>query len=75
MHGKPLDTLHAGWQVHRDALERMDGEARVRTAIELSEAVREIRLQGLLARNPTWSRSDAVQWLLRTNAGGAPTLP
>jgi hypothetical protein len=71
---RPLDTSPEGWQVQRRALDCMGGEGRVRTAIELSEAVREIQLSGLLARNPTWTRADAVQWLLRTQSSGAPRV-
>jgi hypothetical protein len=61
---KPLDTTAEGWAMQRDALEQLGGEGRVRTAIELSEAVREAQLQGVLARNASWTRSDAVRWLL-----------
>jgi hypothetical protein len=64
MSTKPLDTAAEGWAIQRDALEKLGGEGRVRTAIELSEAVREMQLQGILARNASWTRSDAVRWLL-----------
>jgi hypothetical protein len=43
----------------------MDPSVRVRIAIDLSESVRELEIEGLLARNPKWSRSDAVDWLVR----------
>jgi hypothetical protein len=62
---RPDDTSPASWQVHRQVLEQMDPQARVQAAIDLSDAVRELQIQGALARNPTWSRSDAVDWLIR----------
>jgi hypothetical protein len=43
----------------------MDPSSRVRVAIDLSDSVREIQIQGLLHRNAAWSRSDAVLWLIR----------
>jgi hypothetical protein len=64
MSTKPIDTTAEGWAIQRNALEQLGGEGRVRTAIELSEAVREMQLQGILARNASWTRSDAVRWLL-----------
>jgi hypothetical protein len=64
MSTQPLDTTVEGWLVQREALARLSGEARVRTAIELSEAVRTLQLEGILARNPEWSRSEAIQFLI-----------
>jgi hypothetical protein len=64
----PLDTTSEAWLVQREALARMGGEARVQTAIELSEAVRVLQMEGILARNPGWSRSEAIQYLLRQMA-------
>ena len=72
---KPLDTTSEGWVIQREALARMGSEARVKTAIDLSEAVRTVQMEGILARNPTWSRRDAVQWLLRASHGSALDLP
>jgi hypothetical protein len=43
----------------------MDPASRVRAAIDLSDSVREIQIQGLLARNPAWKRSDAVNALIK----------
>lgn len=71
---RPLDTTHEGWQIQREALARLGGEARVRTAIELSETVRTLRLEGVLARNPRWSRAEAIRSLIgsavETSRGG-----
>jgi hypothetical protein len=72
---KPLDTTTEAWEIQRQAIARMSPEDRVRTAIELSEAVRELQLQGILARNPRWSRSDAVKWLLELQGHRIPDHP
>ncbi len=65
MSTRPLDTSTTSWSVQRKALAAMTPSARIRVAIDLSESVREIRIQGLLARNPEWSRADAVASLIR----------
>jgi hypothetical protein len=65
MSTRPRDTSDAAWLMQREIVARMDASSRVRIAIELSDAVREIRIQGLLARNPAWRRHDAVQWLIQ----------
>jgi hypothetical protein len=65
MSTRPRDTSDAGWVAQRDAVAGMDPASRVRAAIDLSDSVREIQIQGFLARNPTWKRSDAVQALIQ----------
>lgn len=62
---RPDDTSQAAWQLQRQAVARLSPEARVRTAIELSEAVRAIQIEGILARTPGLSRRDAVRQLVR----------
>ena len=62
---RPLDTSSAGWAAQRGVILGMDPSARVRAAIDLSESVRDIQIQGLLARNPNWTRLDAVRWLVQ----------
>lgn len=73
---RPRDTSPEAWALHRQVMSRMDPEARVRVAIELSEAVRQLQIEGLLARNPSWDRRDAVRQLVREQFGielpGAP---
>ena len=59
------DTSAAAWNVQRAALVRMGPESRVRVAIDLSESVRELQIQGILARNSEWSRRDAIDWLVQ----------
>jgi hypothetical protein len=65
MGNRARDTSAASWKAQRDALIRMDPESRVRVAIDLSESVREIQIKGILARHPEWSRSDAIDLLMR----------
>jgi hypothetical protein len=62
---RPHDTSDASWTAQRQIIAGMDPSSRVSVAIDLSESVREIEIQGLLVRNPEWSRSDAVAWLVR----------
>lgn len=69
------DTSAAGWNAQQVALARMGGESRMRVAIDLSESVREIQIQGILARNSDWSRRDAIDWLVRRSVGSEVVLP
>jgi hypothetical protein len=59
------DTSAAAWNAQRAAVARMGPESRIRVAIDLSESVREIQIKGILARNPEWSRRDAIDWLVQ----------
>ncbi|HEX2168317.1 MAG TPA: hypothetical protein VHG09_13870 [Longimicrobiales bacterium] len=65
MSSRPRDTSDSSWLAQRHAVARMDPSARVRVAIDLSDSVREIQIQGLLHRHPAWNRSEAVQWLIQ----------
>ena len=47
----------------------MDGPARLHAALELSEAVREIRLAGIRARHPELSPREAVERLVVEDYG------
>jgi hypothetical protein len=59
------DTSAAAWNAQQAALARMGPESRMRVAIDLSESVRELQIEGILARNPEWSRRDAIDWLVQ----------
>ena len=61
---RPMDTAPEAWRRQVAALERLGPEGRVRAAIELSEAVRAIQLEGIRARHPGWSRREAVRHLV-----------
>jgi hypothetical protein len=65
MSTKPHDTSSASWVAQRDAVAAMEPRFRVQVAIDLSESVRELQIQGLLARHPSWSREEAVAWLIQ----------
>ncbi len=69
MNSKPRDTSSDAWVKQHEALARLGPEGRVRAAIDLSEAVRAIQLDGIQARNPGWSRADAVRHLVAMHFG------
>jgi hypothetical protein len=65
MSNRPHDTSDASSAAQRDALAAMEPSSRLQVAIDLSESVRELQIQGLLARHPSWSREEAVDWLIQ----------
>lgn len=69
MTAKPHDTTPAAWTAQNAALDRMGGSARVRTAIELSEAVREIRLRGIADRHPELDQRGVIARLVLEEYG------
>jgi len=69
MSTRPRDTSATSWRTQREILARMDPTSRIRTAIDLSDSVRELQIEGMLVRNPAWSRSDAVARLIQRLAG------
>lgn len=73
MSSRPLDTTPAAWSTYHAVLDRMGGPARFRTALELSESVREIRLAGIRARHPELSRKQVIARLVLEEYGV--TLP
>ena len=66
---RPLDTTPASWSTYNAVLDRMDGAARLHAAVELSEAVREIRLAGIRARHPELTHREAVALLVSEEYG------
>ena len=66
---RPRDTAPAAWSTHTALLDRMGGSARVRAAIELSEAVRNVRLAGIRARNPGLDDREALARLVSEDYG------
>lgn len=66
---KPDDTSTSSWQARHQILMAMSNEGRVRIAIDLSEAVREIQLEGILSRNPGWSRAQAIHQFVAKRFG------
>ena len=65
MSNRPHDTSDASWVAQRNAVAAMEPSSRLEVAIDLSEAVRELQIQGLLARHPSWTREEAVAWLIQ----------
>ena len=73
MISRPLDTAPASWTEYNAVLDRMDGAARLCAAIELSDAVREVRLAGIRTRHPELSAEEVVARLVAEDYGV--TLP
>ena len=73
MISRPLDTAPASWSEYNAVLDRMDGPARLPAAVELSDAVREVRLAGIRARHPELTRQEIVARLVSEDYGV--TLP
>ena len=73
MISRPLDTDPAAWSAYNAVLDRMDGSERLHAAVELSDAVREVRLAGIRARHPELSRQAIVARLVSEDYGV--TLP
>lgn len=69
MSTRPYDTAPTSWSTHTELLARMGGAARVRVAVELSEAVRELRLAGIRARNPELDDREVLARLIREDYG------
>lgn len=69
MFTRPFDTTPEAWAAQRQALARMDPEARVRVALDLSDSVRAIQIEGLCARNPAWTECDAVRHVVASQVG------
>ena len=65
----PADTDTATWLEYNAALSRMDGDARLRAALDLSEGVREIRLAGLRARNPNLAPTELIARVVAEDYG------
>lgn len=69
MISRPMDTGPEAWARYNAVLDRMDGPTRLRAALELSDAVREIRLAGLRARNPDLSPREVIARLVAEDYG------
>lgn len=69
MSPRPHDTTPEAWSAYQSVIDEMDGPARLHAAIELSEAVREIRIAGLRARYPQLSHEELVSQVVREEYG------
>lgn len=66
---RPLDTAPASWSEYNAVLDRMDGAARLNAAVELSDAIREVRLSGIRARFPDMTDQESVALLVLEDHG------
>jgi hypothetical protein len=65
---KPLDTSVTVQNLQEQAHIRLGPEGRLRIALELSEAVRDLRLAGLRSSQPDVSEADLVRrFILETH--------
>jgi hypothetical protein len=69
MTSRPVDTAPAAWSRYEAVLDELDGQGRLRAAVELSEAVRELRLAGIRARSPNLSVAEAVAQVVAEDYG------
>lgn len=69
METRPKDTTIEAWTTHREILRRIGSEARFAVAIELSDTVRAIQVEGVCDRNPEWSHPDAVRHIVARQYG------
>ena len=69
MTSRPLDTSAASWSQYETVLDRMDGPARLHAAVELSEAVHEIRLAGIRSRHPELTDREVIARLVAEEHG------
>jgi len=66
---RPLDTDPDSWAEYNAVLDRMDGAARLNAAIELSDAIHEVRLSGIQARFPDLTPEERVAQLVLEDHG------
>ena len=69
MSSRPLDTSEEAWSEHAAIIEHMGGEKRLQVAMELSDAVRTLRLEGMRARDPAASHEELIRRLIREEYG------
>jgi hypothetical protein len=66
---RPRDTPPAAWSRHNAVLEQMGGSGRLLAALELSDAIRTARLEGLKARHPSDDHATLIRRLVREDYG------
>lgn len=69
MADRPYDTSRAAHAEQLAVLKRLGPESRVRAALEMSDALRSIRIDGIMARNPDWTREQATRDLVASMYG------
>jgi hypothetical protein len=69
MGSRPLDTSPSEWAAYYAILDRMDGSARLHAALQLSDAVRELRLAGIRDRHPDLGEREVIARLVAEDYG------
>jgi hypothetical protein len=69
MTSRPLDTSAESWTEYQSILDGMGAAGRLAAALELSDAVRAIRLAGIRSRDPELSHREAVERLVAEEYG------
>lgn len=69
MSTRPADTSPEAWRVQQDALSRIGPAARFRAAVEMSDAIREIQIEGVRSRHPVWDRRRVVHHIVLSQLG------
>ena len=69
MSSRPIDTAPASWSQYEAILDRIGEAARLNAAIELSDAVRRIRLDGIRSRHPELNLREAMALLVAEDYG------
>lgn len=69
MSTRPGDTSPEAWHVQQDALSRIGPAARFQAALELSDAIRSIQIEGVRSRHPEWGRRRAVRHIVLSQYG------
>ena len=72
MNFEPRDTSDSARDIQAQAHEKLGPEGRLRVAIDLSEAVRELRLAGLRSVTPGASDSELVRLFVAEVHGLSP---
>lgn len=64
-----MDTAPSSWSRYEAILDRIGETARLNAAIELSDAVRQIRLDGIRSRHPELDLREAVALMVAEDYG------
>lgn len=72
MNARPLDTSPDALEAQRSAFADLGPDARFRAALEMSEAVRQIRLSGLRERHPDASERELLDRFVEQLHGPSP---
>ncbi len=68
----PLDTHPAAHAAQIEALKRLGAEGRVRIAAEMSEAMRQIAIDGVRRRHPEITEAEARRMVARRATSPVP---